>query len=271
MPDEERQSLSYKIIGKGDAVCIAFHGFGQNPDVMKYLSEPPEFEFKVVAVALHYHGTSSSPEPNEALNVSELEAAIHKITNELGIERFHIAGFSIGARLALSLLPAFAHRLDGVWLFAPDGLPVSNAYRFATGNKLGIAMLKWLMHYAILFRILLWGGAAMKLIEKKTAAYFLNELKTKTLRQRIVNTWLLYRNLIPDMAVIAEVQMKFQLSLTLISGKFDKVIIGTRCAKYLVKYHINFRHIEISHGHNLMSTKAFRKIGDLINERVEVY
>lgn len=271
MPEDQQPSLDYLIIGAGEKVCLSFHGFGQQPEAMKYLSEPPEFHYKVISVALHYHGNSPAPDSKRAIEVDELIKDVELILSKEGVNRFDLSAFSIGARLALCVLPHFAHRIDQVWLFAPDGLPVSKTYRIATGNFLGTATFIWLLRYAILLRLLLWLSSSLKFIDKKTAAYFKNELKTKNLRNRIVNTWLLYRKLIPDLDQIKSSQRDCNYQITLVVGKFDKVISGKRCLKQLNEHEIKFNYIELDHGHNLMSTKAFRKLGEFIQERVEVF
>lgn len=269
MLEDHPPSLDYIIIGEGEKVCLAFHGFGQQPETMKYLSEPPEFQYKVISVALHYHGRSPSPDSSVAITPEELAQQIKIILTTENIDRFDLAGFSIGARLALSILPYFAQRIDHIWLFAPDGLPVSKTYRIATGSQVGIMLFKWFLHYAILLRILLWISCAFKLIDKKTAAYFMNELKTRSLRKRIVNTWLLYRKLIPSLEQIYQAQLREHFQISIVAGKYDKVIRGQRCIKTLNAHGVKTQFIEIEHGHNLMSTKAFRKLGEFIQERVE--
>jgi len=272
MPDHpDEYHLDHLLIGEGDEICLAFHGFGQEPEVMKYLSEPPEFHFKVISIALHYHGNSSAPDAKKAILSEEFNLQIEKILALYQVKTFYLAGFSIGARLALSILPYFSDRIKGLWLFAPDGLPVSTSYKIATQNVLGNAVFKWLLRYGFALRILLMKGRFFRLIDKKTAAYFQNELKTKVLRNRIFNTWMLYRDLIPDMQAIKTAMDTHLIPLKIISGKYDKVIPPSSISKYLKKNAIPAEIIIIPHGHNLMSSKAFRRLGDFVQERVGAY
>ena len=60
------------------------------------------------------------------------------------IEDFHVMGFSLGARLALTSFEMFPSKVKKLYLLAPDGIQDSIWFRIATGFWWGKKLFQFL-------------------------------------------------------------------------------------------------------------------------------
>jgi len=221
--DYEGNRLAYRKVGHGPAIVIAFHGFGQSSQVFNSVNPIMGHQFTVVAVDLFFHG-GSLYRAGHLLTKTDWQQLIGAFLNAGRINRFSLMGFSLGGRFALATAEAFADRLDGLILIAPDGITHSNWYQLATATRVG----RWLFQYGLrhLSALNQLGHALVQLgILNRTAMLFA-ELSLNTTRQRalVYAVWTQFRLIDPDIEVVATLLNQHRVRVRFFLGAFDRII-----------------------------------------------
>ncbi len=112
--------LSYESSGSG-APLILVHGMGSASTAWKVIRPALEEKFQVTSFDLPGHGKSNF-DPHQAMDPQSLALLITKQMDELGIEKAHVAGNSLGGWIALELGAAFPDRVLSITGLAPAGL-----------------------------------------------------------------------------------------------------------------------------------------------------
>jgi pimeloyl-ACP methyl ester carboxylesterase len=133
-------TLEYLTIGEGSDVILCLHGFGRNAEdfaIFESLLQPNQ---RILAVNLLAHGNSIFPATRisrKPLTKEEWSTVIAALLQSLNIERFHLAGYSMGGRMAMVLMEQMPEKIKSLILLAPDGLKINWIYRFVSETKLG--------------------------------------------------------------------------------------------------------------------------------------
>jgi 3-oxoadipate enol-lactonase len=118
-------SIGYAQAGEGEATPIVFlHGVGSDKSV--WHPQLDHFGAKRRAIAFDYPGYGDSDPAPEGTTRDDYAAAILSALSELGVERAHVCGLSLGGVVAIALHQAAPHRCASLILadtFAvhPDG------------------------------------------------------------------------------------------------------------------------------------------------------
>jgi pimeloyl-ACP methyl ester carboxylesterase len=115
------------------------HGVGESAVGWQPVQDALSDDFDVIAFDLPGFGRSPALPPGVAPTAAALADAIERELDRLGVAEFHIAGYSLGARVALEL--ATRGRTLSVIAIAPDGLgtPMERVHQAAalmTGRAL---------------------------------------------------------------------------------------------------------------------------------------
>ena len=114
-------SLHAVSAGSGDATpLVLIHGFGDSTKAWMFVQEPLSADRTVHAIDLPSHGQS-----DVAPSVATLDAlteTMQAAIDALAPERLHLAGHSLGGRLALRLARRLGDRVQSLVLIAPAGL-----------------------------------------------------------------------------------------------------------------------------------------------------
>lgn len=118
--------LFWDRAGSGDPLLL-LHGIGSTHDDFAALRPDLDAEYRVLAPDLPGHGRSG-PLPRRP-TIAALTDAVAGDLDELGVDRVHVLGNSIGARIGLEL--AVRRRARSVVAIAPPGLntPRERAYQ----------------------------------------------------------------------------------------------------------------------------------------------
>lgn len=111
--------LACERAGTGTALVL-LHGLGESAVGWRPVHEALSREFDVLALDLPGFGGSPELPGNVAPTASALADAIEDYMDQLGVGHFHVAGYSLGARIALEL--AGRDRVLSAIAIAPDGL-----------------------------------------------------------------------------------------------------------------------------------------------------
>ena len=115
-----RVKLSYETSGSG-APLLLIHGMGSASTAWKTIRPALQEKFQVTAIDLPGHGKSDF-DPRQAMDPYSLALLMTKQMDDLGIEKAHIAGNSLGGWIALEMAAAFPDRVLSVTGLAPAGL-----------------------------------------------------------------------------------------------------------------------------------------------------
>ncbi|MEX1188630.1 MAG: alpha/beta hydrolase [Bacteroidia bacterium] len=248
--------------GSGKKVLVAFHGYGQDSSWFKHHEEVLGESYTIYAIDLAYHGAQSNLP--KGIEFDELYARrwLESILSKCGESQIGLLGYSIGARIAMTIASWMPEAISELWLIAPDGMPVSKTYRFLIGNFLGKAVFKSFISSPNFAFLLLSAGSRSGLLSKKVAAFYKNEIASISKRQKLYDTWMAYRTALPNYAEIHKQVVRKHLHITCILGKDDRVIPLKRTRNFAMKKIGSVELIELELGHNLLSDKGARLLSD---------
>jgi 2-succinyl-6-hydroxy-2,4-cyclohexadiene-1-carboxylate synthase len=113
----ELRGLRYHVqrAGSGQALLL-LHGFTGSGQEWSGQLESWARHFSVLALDLAGHGRSAAPADPARYALPETLADLLALLDALGIGRTHVAGYSMGGRVALALAAAHAERIEGLVL-----------------------------------------------------------------------------------------------------------------------------------------------------------
>jgi len=112
--------LANEITGSGEPLVL-LHGMGSSSNSWKMIRPALQERFQVITFDLPGHGNTAF-DPDQPMDPYSLALLIKDQLDELGIERAHFAGNSLGGWIALEIAAAFPERTKSVIGLAPAGL-----------------------------------------------------------------------------------------------------------------------------------------------------
>lgn len=244
--------------GEGETILLSFHGYGQDSSFIKHFEEVLGDKYCLVCIDLAFHGENSNLQEDLLFDKAYGETFLNAFLNHFQTEKIGLFGYSIGARISLSLCSWYIDKISEIWLLAPDGMPVNKTYFMLSGTWIGKMIFKGFVRNPGLGLGLIKLGKTFKILNHKVAAFYLNEVSTKEKRLKLFKTWMTYRKTIPELNGLNEKIEASHLAVTCIVGKWDKVIPPRRTKKFARKHLYNAEIIELAIGHNLLSAKGVR-------------
>jgi pimeloyl-ACP methyl ester carboxylesterase len=110
----------YSEGGTGETILL-LHGFGASGDSWNRLAAKLIKKYRVIAPDLPGWGASTRLEPASYSYPSQLER-LHDLIQAIKLERFHLAGHSMGGFLAAAYAARFPHEVISLGLVAPHGM-----------------------------------------------------------------------------------------------------------------------------------------------------
>jgi hypothetical protein len=80
------------------------------------------------------------------------------------------------------------------------------------------------------------------------------------MRKQLYDTWISYREALPDYTVLSHLNDKGKLAITCILGKDDAIIRFPKTRKFLRRNLPDAQIIELEIGHNILSDKGVKKL-----------
>jgi len=250
--------VSCSSFGKGAEWLICFHGYGENSETFSFLEPYLGETYSLMAIDLPYHGQTIW---NEGLNCSteDLWNIITLITGSQPLA-VNFIGYSMGGRIVLKLLEVQASRVAKVVLLAPDGLHSNPWHWLATQTKWG----NRLFHYTMekpewFFRWMKWGNQ-LGILNKSIfnfAHYYLDEAEE---RMALYQRWTSFRKFHCKLALIKNIIQENNKHLTLVFGKFDRIILTSKGRDFQKGLEKNISIRELQAGHLLLKEKFASEI-----------
>jgi len=223
--------LEYKYkTEKGLPWMVFLHGFGQTFESFKEIYGTLDGNYSCLAFHLFFHGESSM-EGKKPLDPKDWIELVEKVFTQLGIEKAHWLGFSMGGKFTLLTLQHLPHLFSEITLLAPDGLVMNAWYRFATQRFLGRFLLLVLIKYLPLLRYLILVSNKFGLIKTSVARFTEHQLSTVAKRELVLNVWLRFRNIWPTETIWRQIIAERKIPLGIVMGKHDSIITMRKLEK----------------------------------------
>ena len=216
--------LHYVKAGNGKEPLLVFHGFGQDHTLYVPLVRTLSPRYTIYIIDLFFHGKSEWNEGERPLEKSTWASIIEVLIQEQKISSFSILAYSLGGKFALATLEAFPGRIKNLFLLAPDGIKTSFWYSMATYPKIFRKFFK-----SMIFRHerFLWIANKLNesnLVDKGLIRFADYQMNTESKRKRVYYSWVVFRHLSFNVKEVAHLINQNNIRLTMIVGKYDKVI-----------------------------------------------
>lgn len=242
-------SLHYTSMGSGAKVLLIFHGFGQDHKVFRSLTESLSGIYTIYLFDLYFHGKSEWGYGEAPLEKEHWQETVQQFLTENSIEKFCLAGFSLGAKFVLATLESFPTKTEEVFLLAPDGIKTSFWYSLATYPVVFRKIFKSMIRHHGRFMAIVNGLNFLGLMDKGLIRFAAHQMNTEEKRSRVYYSWVVFRRLDSNLERIAAMINTHKIPVTLITGKYDKVIKSENM-EGLVKRLNTCRTIIAESGHN---------------------
>lgn len=218
------QTLFYYKAGAGELPLVVFHGFGQTHKAFHSWISALKQKYTLIFVDLYFHGKSTWADTGHPLGKDTWKDAVRQILDRENITAFAVAGYSMGGKFALATLEAFPDAVKALWLIAPDGITRNFWYSLATGSMPFRKLFRHMTGDENTFARLTRVARASRLVDKRVLRFAENQMDSALRRERVFNTWVTFRHLKFDMRRIAEIVNKSGIPVTIIAGKYDRII-----------------------------------------------
>ena len=243
--------LYFQKFGTGNKVLLAFHGYGQNGAAFEEIGETLQAQYTVYSFDLFFHGKSIWPFGGKALEKKFWIEIVQDFLVSQSINRFSLAGYSMGGKFLLAILEALAPKIEMIFFVAPDGIRTSTWYSLATYPLFvrGIfkAMIRFPQPLFILMNLML----RLKIVEKGLLKFARLEMNSETKRRRVYYSWVVFRHLRFDLEAIADLINHYRIPTHMVLGKYDKIVTLENMEILLEKLK-DYRLIMLDAGHNTL-------------------
>jgi pimeloyl-ACP methyl ester carboxylesterase len=132
----ENHKIYYLEGGKGDSILL-LHGFGGDKSNWTPLSRHLTTTYRVIAPDLPGFGESTKIW-SEKYDIQSQVGRIHRFVQQIGLQRFHIAGSSMGGLIAGVYAATYPDEIVTLGLFDPGGVADREPSQLTLGLEQGI-------------------------------------------------------------------------------------------------------------------------------------
>jgi len=254
-------TIYYQKAGQGGKLLFCFHGYDESSASFDFLEEALRDSYILISIDLPFHGKTVWNEKTR-FRPEDLLQIIEGILKEQHVKhpKIQLAGYSMGGRLALSLIELIPERIEKVFLFSPDGLVMNAWYWLATHNYLGNRLFKYTMHKPAWFfgtmNLMRRIGLANRSIHKFASSSIENPEERELLYKR----WTCMSPCRPNLKKIKSLIIEHEIFVELIYGRFDRIILYSRGEAFREGIESNSRLTLLDEGHQLLKAKWLNSI-----------
>lgn len=221
----EGHELAYQKLGRGPAVLLAFHGFGQSSQAFTSLENSIGNQFTIFAIDLFFHGDSTYGR-QQLLSKLDWHRLLEAFLESHQVERFSLLGFSLGGRFALTTIEAFHDRVDQLFLIAPDGITRNIWNKLATGSRAGRVLFRYALNHLPLLIYLGHALVRLGLLNRSLMRFAEVSLASPRQRGQAYQSWTQLRQLQPDLNKIAALLNEGSIRVRFFTGALDRIVPG---------------------------------------------
>jgi len=269
----EAQRLSYKNsviswyrFGQGSLPVICFHGYGEDATSFEFLGHHAGEQFSFYAIDLPFHGLTVWNDrhpfsPEDLLQIIEKIFVQGNHKPETINQKLLLLGYSLGGRVALSFCQAVPGEVSKMVLVAPDGLKVNFWYWLATQTWLGNKFFAFTMKHPGWFFGFLRIMNKLGLVNASIFKFVNYYIGDAGVRSDLYKRWTVLSKLRPRRSKIKNVIPAHRITVRLIYGKHDRIILSSVGEKFRkgLEEHVTIK--VIPSGHQVLHEKH---ISDLL-------
>ncbi len=227
--------LHYTRTGSGSQVLLAFHGFGQNRAHLRPLAAQLSGRFTIYSFDLFYHGQSFWGDRENPLTKQAWTEMLSRFLSEQKIERFALAGYSLGGKFVLATLESFPDRTTEIILVAPDGIKTNFWYSLATYPVWAQRLFRSTVTKPQRFQSIALWMRRLRIVDKGILRFAQSQMDTREKRHRVYFAWMVFRELAFDMNHIAALINGNRIPVVVFLGRYDKIITAPNMRRLLDK------------------------------------
>lgn len=219
----------------------------------------------MIAIDLPYHGNTIWQENREFTHV-DLMDILEQIMRERNIKErnFSILGYSLGGRIALSLLENNGGRISRIVLLAPDGIKVNSWYWLATQTHIGTRLFRFTMKKPAWFLHSLQFADRFKIVNKSVTKFTKAYIGDATARMELLNRWICMRSFKPDLKKVHDIILQKKISVKILYGKHDRIILPKRSEDFREGLNGLCEVVLLDAGHQLLQKKYAAVIASML-------
>jgi pimeloyl-ACP methyl ester carboxylesterase len=276
--------INYTHWGTGTKLLLCLHGYGESAASFAFLADRLGAEFTILAPDLPFHGATQwkdglyfDPASLPDL-IDRMVAALHarglpaiaglRTGGALPIAPDHwwLLGYSMGGRVALSLLQQKPERIAGLVLLAPDGLKVNMWYWLATQTLLGNRVFRRIMQRPRFFFLILQFAGKLKWVNPGIHKFIRTHIDDPHVRDELYNRWTVMRGFRPDIRSIRSIIRKRRLPVSLLYGRHDRIIRPEKGERFRKGIESTCKLYILDAGHALLQPKYADTIAGLLKD-----
>ncbi len=262
----DQHMIHCHVYGNGPRGLIALHGYGETGNSFAALAAAlgPEYSVFCPDLPLHGHTCWEGDNFGEADLDAFIQAILAKLPDPAG--PFVLAGFSMGARLALSYAERHSARLRQLALLAPDGFHQNFWYWFSTQTGMGNRIFHRAMENPKLLFGLMRTFHGVGLLNEGIYQFSMRFLGEEAERKALYERWTFFRDICPAARKLAPALQLSRCPVQVFLGKNDRIITGRRTNVYAQTPGIVFRIYRLDAGHRLLKPgTAGRIAAEIVN------
>lgn len=249
--------LHYIKAGNGKEPLLVFHGFGQDHTLYVPLLKSLGPRYTLYIIDLFFHGKSEWNEGERPISKRDWSNIISALLDDQKIQSFSIFAYSLGGKFALATLEAFASRIINMYLVAPDGIKTSVWYTVATCSSIMRKLFRSMIFKHDRFLKLAATLNESKLVDKSLLRFADYQMNSEAKRRRVYYSWIVFRHLTFDLKCMAALINGNKIGLTIIVGRYDKVIEAKHMNR-LLRHVTDYRFEVLEAGHTALVAESLR-------------
>lgn len=219
-------TLAYRTYGSGPLPVLAFHGFGRTGADFHVFDAALGERYSIHAFDLPFHGDSPSPSERAESPFTPLELRDYfsALADHVGTQQVTLMGYSLGGRVALSLLQTMPERIEGAVLLAPDGLHPRPWYRRLAYSAWGRARYRHFIEHPERVHWIVNTLHKLGLLRDKMHRFLIGQTDSISKRRLLHDVWLSFRLIEVDLHALAQRLQAQGPRVHLVFGTYDSVI-----------------------------------------------
>jgi pimeloyl-ACP methyl ester carboxylesterase len=272
--------IHYLKGGAGNKVLLCLHGYGESSGSFTFLEASLSQEFTLIAIDLPFHGKTEWREgalflPDDLLTIIDqirltlpgsISAGDHEGEGLDGGEKMHLIGYSMGGRLALSLLERVPEKIEKLVLVAPDGVKVNIWYWLATQTRFGMGLFRFTMRRPAWFFLILRLANTFRLVNQSVHKFTVRYVDNATVRDDLYLRWTTFRRFKPDIREIKRIIRQYKIPVRLLYGQYDRIIRAGTGAQFTKGIEDHSRLVVATGGHQLLQPKNLDTLVSLLQD-----
>ena len=255
-------ALNYRSFGAGPLPIIAFHGFGRTGEDFRVFEQALGDRFTIHAFDLPFHGGSASPSDRAItpFEPNELRDFFTAFADRIGADTFVLKGYSLGGRIALSMLETMPDRISRAVLIAPDGLHTKPWYRVFASLHWGRKRYAHFIDHPERMHRVADALRSVGVLSDKMHRFVIGQTDTREKRQLLHDVWLSFRHIEPDLDRVADNIRAHHVPVTLVFGAKDSVIRPRLAQRFQPKAPELISTMLIDAGHQLLTPELAQRL-----------